>query len=475
MRIVGFTMKRTPICIVILTILSFSVARAALPDDAREAMKRAATYLRSISTNGGYLWSYSRDLKDRRGESEATATQVWVQPPGTPAVGQVFLRAYDVTKDTFYLDAAREVAGALAYGQLESGGWDYRIDFDPKSTRWYRRAEVGKVSPEQAARRRNNTVFDDENTQSAIRFLLAFVKATEGSTDARDAMARDTLDYALKKMLEAQYPNGAWPQVYPGGKRDGADYPVMRARFPEDWRAQKPVKAYWYHYTFNDDAMRDCLLVMLEAHAQLGRPEYLEAAKRCGAFMVMAQLPEPQPAWAQQYDAGMEPCWARRFEPPSVCSAESAGVIHALIDLYLVTGEEMFVKPIPAAVEWLKRSQISPGRWARFYELKTNRPLYFTRKYELTYADDDLPTHYSFQSGYGVAGAIGRFEQLQALGRDDLRKRAQRQVRGPSEDVVRNIVTSMDPQGRWVTDSRIEMRTYTRNLAILSDCIEARQ
>ena len=458
---------------ILALLLSATVARADLPADARDALKRATTYLRSISTHGGYLWSYSDDLKDRRGESEATPTQIWVQPPGTPAVGIVFLRAYAVTKDPFYLNAARDVAGALTYGQLQSGGWDYRIDFDPKSTRWYRRADVGKISPEQGARRRNNTVFDDENSQSAIRFLLAFTRATTGSNDDRDTKARDTLDYALKKMLEAQYPNGAWPQVYPGVTRNADDFPVKRARFPDDWRAQKPVKEYWYHYTFNDDAMRDCLLVMLEAHARLGKPEYLTAAKRCGEFMLMAQLPEPQPAWAQQYNAQMEPCWARKFEPPSICSAESAGVIDTLIDLYLVTGDEDLLKPIPAAIEWLKRSQIAPNRWSRFYELKTNKPLYFTRQYELTYADDDLPTHYGFQGEYGIPATIRRFEQLQSLGREAFRKREpQGQTGQPSEQAVREIISSLDAKGRWLTDSRIEMRTYVRNLTRLCDYLE---
>src|SRR5687768_14178262 len=461
------------VCPIIVILVCVANASADLATDARDALKRAATYLRSISTNGGYLWSYSEDLKDRRGESEATATQVWVQPPGTPAVGLAFLRAYHVTKDAFYLDAARDVAGALAYGQLESGGWDYRIDFDPKVTRWYRRADAGKLPPEQVARRRNNTVFDDQNTQSAIRFLLAHVKATDVSTDARDVKARDTLDYALKKLLEAQYPNGAWPQVYPGTRRNEAEYPVLKASFPDDWRQQKPVKEYWYHYTFNDNAMRDCLQVMLEAHAQLKQPEYLDAAKRCGEFMLLAQLPEPQPAWAQQYNAQMEPCWARKFEPPSVCSNESAGVINALIDLHLATGDERFVKSIPAAIEWLKRSPISPGRWARFYELKTNRPLYFNRQYELTYADDDLPTHYSFQSEYGIPGTIRRFEQLQSLGREELgRRERQDRPRRPGEDTVQGIITSLDDGGRWLTAGRIEMRTHVRNMTALCEFIE---
>ena len=64
-------------------------ARAAdtsLADQARATLDRATAFFRSISTQGGYLWSYSADLSDRRGETKATASQIWVQPPGNPCV-----------------------------------------------------------------------------------------------------------------------------------------------------------------------------------------------------------------------------------------------------------------------------------------------------------------------------------------------------------------------------------------------------
>ena len=31
--------------------------------------------------------------------------------------------------------------------------------------------------------------------------------------------------------------------------------------------------------------------------------------------------------------------------------------------------------------------------------MRSNKPLHFTREYELTYSDDDLPTHYGFKVG----------------------------------------------------------------------------
>ncbi|MFM8471714.1 MAG: pectate lyase, partial [Limisphaerales bacterium] len=201
-----------------------------LPQQARDALAKATRYVRSISTEGGYLWRYSLDLKERAGETKATATQVWIQPPGTPSMGVAFLRAYSATKDPLFLDAARAAGDALATGQLESGGWDYLIDFDSaKATGWLRRSDIGKVPATDAAKRKNTTTIDDDTSQSAVRFLLALADVTKGSTDPRDGRVRTALDYALKKMLETQYPNGAWPQRYDGKPRNAADYPVLKA------------------------------------------------------------------------------------------------------------------------------------------------------------------------------------------------------------------------------------------------------
>jgi len=198
-------------------------ARAAesTPEQARAALSKATAYLRSISTEGGYLWWYSEDLKQRRGEETATATQVWVQPPGTPSVGEAFLRAYRATKDSQYLRAARDAGLALARGQLQSGGWDYLIEFDPEQAKkWYRRTDAGRVPEAEAARRKKVSTFDDDNSQSALRFLMELVDTGGGGDEAETAETRRAMEYGLAKMLEAQYPNGAWPQRWDGKPRD---------------------------------------------------------------------------------------------------------------------------------------------------------------------------------------------------------------------------------------------------------------
>src|SRR5210317_2163203 len=110
---------------------------------------------------------------------------------------------------------------------------------------------------------------------------------------------------------------------------------------------------------------------MLEAEEIYGDPKYRDAAEKAGNFILLAQMPEPQPAWAQQYDFEMHPTWARKFEPPAVTGGESQGVLRTLLMLYRNTGESKFLEPIPRAIDYLRRSRLSDGRFARFYELES--------------------------------------------------------------------------------------------------------
>lgn len=87
-----------------------------------ERMKLATEFMRThVAVRGGYVYDVTLDLKRRRGEGVATATEIWVQPPGTPTVGNAFIRAWEATGDPLFLDAAVECADALLHGQLESG------------------------------------------------------------------------------------------------------------------------------------------------------------------------------------------------------------------------------------------------------------------------------------------------------------------------------------------------------------------
>ncbi|MCS7166678.1 MAG: pectate lyase, partial [Gemmatales bacterium] len=150
------------------------------PDDAAElrqsaqtALARATRYLHEkVSVRGTYLWRYSGDLIQRFGERRATPTQGWIQPPGTPSVALALLRAYEATQDRIHLEAALASAHALVDTQLASGGWDYLVDFHPREHgRWFYRKDV-EAGERDPGPRRNSSTYDDDTTQSALRFLM---------------------------------------------------------------------------------------------------------------------------------------------------------------------------------------------------------------------------------------------------------------------------------------------------------------
>jgi hypothetical protein len=493
-------LPRLGFCLGVLVSTGVTVAAAEpLPVQARATMARATAFMRSIATEGGYLWRYSPDLKERAGENNATPTQIWVQPPGTPSMGMAFLRAYEVTGDPQYLDAARAAAHALAVGQLESGGWDYLVDFDPRlSVNWYRRTDAGRIPAAAAAKRKNVSTFDDDNTQSALLLLVAVAEAGKGNPEARDAEIRAARDYGLRRLLEAQRPNGGWPQRWVGVAVEPREYPVQPARIPREYPREYPKTNYLGHYTLNDNTQRDCVLTLLEAAQRTGRAEYRAAALRGGDFLLLAQLPEPQPAWAQQYNAQLEPAWARAFEPPSVCTSESVGVIRLLVDLYVETGDEKYLAPIPRALAWFERSAIAPGRWARMYELGTNTPIYGDRDGKIKYRVEELSaerqTGYSWQGDYGVQGARRHYEDVKAAGRDALlaqRAAAAEKARTPAAKAARAralaprveaVIARLDAAGRWLgsggrrsTGEQITTTAFIANLRTLCDYLEAVQ
>ena len=445
-----------------------SGAIAPSPEEVKAGLRKATDYLTSISTEGGYLWRYSKDLRERRGEEKATASQIWVQPPGTPSVGMAFLDAYSATKDARHLSAAQAAALALVRGQLESGGWAYLVEFDPQGRKqWAYRADSG-------ASRKNISTFDDDNTQSALRFLMAFLGAATNQPKAELKIIRDAVDYGLAKMIVTQYPNGAWPQRHDGQPHDPKRYPVRPARIPKDYPRTWPNTYYGGHYTLNDNTQRDCIRTMLDAYKQFGDRKYLAAARKGGEFLVLARLPEPQPSWAQQYNSDMEPAWARAFEPPAVCSNESGGAMRILVDLFLETGDERFLQPIPAFIAWLKRSQIGPDKWARCYELGTNKPIYGDRDGKIHYAVSELSQErqqgYSWQGSYGIPGAIKYYDSVRTEGREKFLARQKKQSKPvPSQSDIAGILSQQDAQGRWFNNGWIDTRTFITNMQKMSD------
>jgi PelA/Pel-15E family pectate lyase len=411
-------------------------AEEKLRAEAAAAIRKAAEFYRNrVAFRGGYVYFYSPDLTWRHGEGPATATQIWVQPPGTPTVGLAYLAAYRATDDKFYLDAAREAGEALIYGQLKSGGWQNCVDFDPTGrVNLYRNGK---------GRGQNNSTLDDGITQTAIRFMARLDEALQ----FKDAAVHESAQIALDALLKAQFTNGAFPQIWTGPVESVS---ILKASYPDyDWRTEGRVKDYWNMYTLNDGLAGTVTKTLLEAAEVYKDEKYRAALRRLGDFLLLAQMPDPQPAWAQQYSRQMQPIWARRFEPAAVTGHESQDAIETLLRVYRLTGDKKYLEPIPRALAYLKKSTLADGRLARYYELKTNRPLYMTRsgdEYSLTYDDSKLPDHY----GWKVAS---RLKEIEADYNAALTGRDPKQPAPSATDErrqIRAITGSLDPEGRWI-------------------------
>lgn len=467
-------------------------------DDAAEGLRRAVRfYLDHAAIEGGYQFSYTEDFAHARSEHAVGMTQASVQRDGTPVVGMALLEAWRATGEDLYLEGAIGAARALVRGQYCLGGWDYIIEFDrAKRADYPYRADGGcdgkRGDPDSYASRRY-TILDDNTSQAAIRLLLR----VDHALDFEDVAIHEATETALNWLLASQYANGAWPQRF-DRPPEVDDEPMVPASYPKSWPREHPGADYRDFYTLNDNTLADVIDVLLEAARVYDDPRYREAAERGGDFLLRAQMPEPQPAWAQQYNHQMQPAWARLFEPPAIVSAESRSVLRILMTLYHETGHEKYLEPIPRALEYLRDSLLEPDAdpprrrrgncppptpcLARFYELGTNRPLFVEKGtqvrvpgrrtfrddgYKLTYSQEDTVVHYGFfVNGTWVAELQAEFDALQARGPKPSPRptvlqglspwqRSGGEKPTPTGKEVEQILDAMEDRGVWLVNGTI--------------------
>jgi PelA/Pel-15E family pectate lyase len=462
-----------------ILLLAAATARAAdpLPDPSEitAAMKKAAAFYQSkLAVNGGYASGWKKDLSAGMTEHHESKTLISIQPPGTTTMGLALVRAYEATGDAQFLEAARAAGRALIDCQLASGGWDDDFDFAEEHAKKYHLRKHVLAGDTETGKRRNTSTLDDNKTQSALLFLLELAHLPECKADTT---LQDALKFGLESLLKAQYPNGAWPQKFSGPVDQ--TLPVKPAAYPKEWPRQFPAAKYSDYYTLNDNNMQEAVELLLRAHELTKEERYLAAAKKAGDFFILAQMPEPQPAWAQQYNFAMEPVWARKFEPACVSGGESINVMRTLHELWVVTGDERYLKPLPAALAWYDRSALPDGRYARFYELQTNKPLYFVKDtYELTYDDSNLPTHYGFK--IDVAKDVAALRELLKRPREELLARrggpsSEKSWASRAKGAAAKAATAMKeltPEGYWLSGDKIDASDFVRHLQAMSTYVE---
>lgn len=430
----------------IVGFLLLSAAVQAQPKDvatreqALQSLHKAVDFYHTkVASHGGYVYYYSLDLRDRWGEGVANGDTLFVQPPGTPTVGMAYLEAYAATKDERPRKAAHDAAKALVYGQLQSGGWTQTIHFARVNRMGKYRNGLGGNW--------NASSLDDDQTQAALRMLMRADQAFA----FKDEAIHEACTYGLNALLKAQFANGGFPQIWTGPV---PSKPVATAKFPTgDWKTEGRVKNYWDYYTLNDGLAGSVAVVLLEAAQIYKDKKYTEALAQLGNFLLRAQMPEPQPGWCQQYNDAMEPIWARKFEPPAITGWESQDAMFTLIKIAQHTGDKKYLEPIPKAVAYFEKNLLPDGRVARYYELKTNKPLYMDASYQLTYDDRAAPTHYGWKQPARFKEIMTAYEAA----RKDMAVKRERTM-PQLEAKVRAIIADLDAEGRWVstyTDERL--------------------
>ncbi len=278
-------------------------------------------------------------------------------------------------------------ADEILASQRENGGWS-KAD---------QQGELAKLF----ARHRDDTTLDNGQTHTDIPTLAKAFAATNLPR------FRHGVESGLAFLFEAQYENGGWPQ-----------------RFPHP-------RGYARHITFNDGAMVGALGILLDvsrgekpfAWTDYATRERANAAVHRGIDCILRcqiAVDGVRIAWGQQHDeTDFQPRPARTFEPASLCSAESVGVVRFLMRLESPSSE--VVAAVEAAVAWLsgpakltgirqvrdpEKGKIviedadAPPLWARLYEIGTSRPIFGDRDgktyYQLSEISDERRHGYAW-------------------------------------------------------------------------------
>jgi hypothetical protein len=156
--------------------------------------------------------------------------------------------------------------------------------------------------------------------------------------------------------------------------------------------------------------------------------------------------------------------------------------METLIKISRYTGEKKYLEPIPRALEYFKKCLLPDGRMARYYEVQTNRPLYMDARYQLSYDDNAVPSHYGWKQPARLESIASAYEDV----KQNRSNTAQASL-AELERRVRTIIRELDAAGRWVSSYKgerlvgrpefresfpfISSALFSRNIETLSEYI----
>lgn len=270
----------------------------------------------------------------------------------------------------------------LAWQNLD-GGW-------PKNKDWLR-----VLTPKERAelphgqRAGEPSTLDNRNTWSQVEYL-ARVHQRTGLKRYADSAIR-----GIEYLLAQQRDSGGWR---------GAD--VEAITFNDDVMAGvlgtlKTALENRELYSFVDDSLR--------SKGANAYEKGLDCVLKC-----QIKVGDRLTAWGQQHDhKSSNPVWGRTFEPPSIASAESVEVVRFLMSIE--NPSPAIIQAVQSAVAWFDHVKLeglrvveipaepvrfpfhwsdsdlvavqdpqAPPIWTRFYDLKTEQPIFCTRDMKIT-------------------------------------------------------------------------------------------
>ncbi|UPQ77448.1 pectate lyase [Chryseobacterium nepalense] len=310
----------------------------------------------------------------------------------TLALGLVSLNiSAQVKKDT--------LAEKMMLYQLPVGGWGKQLE--DKSVVDYSLPVDKNLLRKIKSTGDDHATIDNNATSREINALMKAYSETKNPDYLKAA------EKGIRYLLTMQYENGGFPQYYPN------------------------KGLYRKQITFNDNAMINALTVLYNtaegkndfiAVDQKLKEQSKKAVKNGIECILKAQvLQNGKPTiWADQYnEITLQPDKARAFEPVSLATAESVGIVRFLMWQPVTPDIEKSVK---SAVKWFTENDIEGysynvvkqnGKtvrvlaedknsvvWARFYDIHDNRPLFGDRdgsvKYNYNEVSEERRNGYSW-------------------------------------------------------------------------------
>ncbi len=306
--------------------------------------------------------------------------------------------------DTYYKSPeALHTAETILSFQVPNGGWSKNLDMSgpPRLPgQSYTSNNISHfLSPDDFDKPANPNwnyvgTLDNDATNTELHFLARISTAHPGADGDR---FRKSFVRGIFYLLDAQFPNGGWPQVWPleGGYHDAI--------------------------TFNDNAVTESADLLREVADGKGdyafiapdlRQQAGAAADRALAVILKCQIVinGKKTVWAQQHDAlTLAPVAGRNFEPAALSAGESADLLVFLMKLPHPSPEVRAA--VDAGIAWLKANAIygqawvggrrsppvagaAPAAptarhleatsgagpiWARYYSLTTGKPIFGDR------------------------------------------------------------------------------------------------